>query len=197
MKNIQNRPDRRSVRTKKAIINALTTLMGEKEISKITIKEIAEQADINRKTFYAHYGSVHEVLDEIENSIIEYLTEAVDTIDLTKGQYDPYSFFEKIMASSYMNFDIYEHLMKAKERRTLLAKIQSVLKERIINSFSGVTGLDKAALSYAIEYISAGTISVYELWFNSDRSKSLEEVSRFVQELTFEGLKKLIDIKTP
>lgn len=52
MENTAHKPDRRVARTKKAIKNAFAELMSEKEISEITVKDIAETADVNRKTFY-------------------------------------------------------------------------------------------------------------------------------------------------
>jgi AcrR family transcriptional regulator len=192
MENVQSRPDRRSVRTKKAIVKALTTLMIEKDISKITIKEISDLADINRKTFYAHYGSVYEILDELENDIIESLTDAVETIDFSNGSYNPYAFYEKITASAYDNFDIYEHLMKSTAHSHLLAKIKAAVKERIVDDLYGAFGLDKVMLSYMVEFISAGTISVYEQWFNSDRSIKLEELSKLIGDLEVGLLSKLL-----
>ena len=41
--------DRRVVKTKKAIHNAFAKLLTEKELNDITISDIAELADINRK----------------------------------------------------------------------------------------------------------------------------------------------------
>lgn len=60
MKNLRNnqaesgvRMDRRCLKTQKAIKNALVELMSEKDISQITVKELAQRADINRKTIPA------------------------------------------------------------------------------------------------------------------------------------------------
>ena len=76
MKNLRNnqaesgvRMDRRCLKTQKAIKNALVELMSEKDISQITVKELAQRADINRKTFYTHYTSIYDVSGEIENEI--------------------------------------------------------------------------------------------------------------------------------
>ena len=49
------RTDRRVRKTKKQLRMALTTLMMEKSVGEITVREIAELADVNRGTFYAHY----------------------------------------------------------------------------------------------------------------------------------------------
>ena len=48
--------DRRIVKTRKAIRCAFAELLTQKTMQEITIKDIAETADINRKTFYAHYS---------------------------------------------------------------------------------------------------------------------------------------------
>ncbi len=58
-------PDRRVVRTRKAIRQAFLTLMQETEYQKITITGIAREADIDRKTFYLHYQSVEDLANEI------------------------------------------------------------------------------------------------------------------------------------
>ena len=34
------------------------------------MKDIAELADINRKTFYSYYSGVHMIVEETENEII-------------------------------------------------------------------------------------------------------------------------------
>lgn len=58
-------PDRRVVRTRKAIRQAFLTLMQETEYQKVTITGIAREADIDRKTFYLHYQSVEDLANEI------------------------------------------------------------------------------------------------------------------------------------
>lgn len=59
---------------------ALIELMNEKPFSKITIKDICEQADLNRTTFYLHYNDQFELLSDIESEVqqktIEYLSNA-------------------------------------------------------------------------------------------------------------------------
>ena len=64
MESTAHKPDRRVARTKKAIKNAFAELMAEKEFSEITVKNIAETADINRKTFYNYYNSVYDVVSK-------------------------------------------------------------------------------------------------------------------------------------
>jgi len=62
--------DRRILKTRRAIRDALISILEEKEIGSITIKEIAERASVNRKTFYAHYASIAELICKIAVSIV-------------------------------------------------------------------------------------------------------------------------------
>ena len=56
--------DRRVLRTKKAIQNAYLDLLKKKGTEKITISDIAREADIDRKTFYLHYDSTEDIIRE-------------------------------------------------------------------------------------------------------------------------------------
>ena len=57
-----NTKDKRVIKTRKAIIGATIQLMGTKRIEQITVKEIADTALINRKTFYTHYDSMFSTI---------------------------------------------------------------------------------------------------------------------------------------
>lgn len=48
---------------------ALIQLLLEKPLEKITIIELCNQAQINRTTFYKHYGSQYDLLNDIESDI--------------------------------------------------------------------------------------------------------------------------------
>lgn len=54
--------DRRYRRTERALNDAILTLIREKPFPAITVSEIADRADIARKTFYAHYTGKDDLL---------------------------------------------------------------------------------------------------------------------------------------
>ena len=58
MEKVQKPVDRRVLKTKRAIRNAFAKLMVEKDINDITVMELSETADINRKTFYNYDSGV-------------------------------------------------------------------------------------------------------------------------------------------
>lgn len=65
-----NVTDLRIVKTRTNIKNSLIDLLAEKNVSKITVTELAEKAMINRKTFYRHYHTVQDVVDDINYDIV-------------------------------------------------------------------------------------------------------------------------------
>lgn len=61
--------NRRTTMTKKLLQNSLIEILEKKPIHEITIKEICDNADINRSTFYRHYNTPHKLFDEIYDNV--------------------------------------------------------------------------------------------------------------------------------
>ncbi len=57
--------DRRTLYTRMVIKEALLSLLAEKEYADITIADLCREAEINRGTFYLHYGNLRQVMDEL------------------------------------------------------------------------------------------------------------------------------------
>lgn len=197
MENLQmsGKPDRRCVKTKKAIKNVLIKLMSEKKIGEITIKEVADAADINRKTFYSHYTDVNAVLDEIEDDITGELDKILTGYDIMKSRYNPYPIFKALTNIINADVDFYKHLVQSTSNSKLLGKIKLMLKNKIIYIIQNEININKEVLSYAIEFVASGTLSIYEEWFNSKRDISLEVVSEIAGVLAFDGINTIFDRK--
>lgn len=67
--------DIRVKKTRRAIQKAFIELLREKPIEKITVKEIAERAEINKTTFYAHYETLDALTDQMEQQTVRMVTE--------------------------------------------------------------------------------------------------------------------------
>ena len=64
--------DLRVERTRRAIQQAFHEMVNE-GVKRITVKELAERAGINRKTFYLHYDSIEALyLEELERILDDY-----------------------------------------------------------------------------------------------------------------------------
>lgn len=63
--------DIRVKKTRRAIQKAFIALLREKPIEKITVKEIAERAEINKTTFYSHYETLDALTAEMERQTVQ------------------------------------------------------------------------------------------------------------------------------
>ncbi len=73
--------DLRTKRTRASIKNAFMTLRTKKPLEKITVKELAELAEINKATFYMHYRDIYDLSDQIENELLKESLSALHPID--------------------------------------------------------------------------------------------------------------------
>ena len=65
--------DLRVRRTLRNIREAFYELILEEDFHQISITELTKRADINRKTFYLHYNSLDDLVDELEREMGEKL----------------------------------------------------------------------------------------------------------------------------
>ena len=86
--------DLRIKKTKRAIRSAFAELIKEKPMEKITVKEIAERAEINKTTFYAHYETVYDLVDQLAQ---ETVAEVISQINTAQNLLDnPRAFVKEI-----------------------------------------------------------------------------------------------------
>ena len=72
--------DLRTRKTERLIRDSFHSLLAEKDFEEISIKELCEKAQINRKTFYAHYDSLEELRQDLINRLFS------DTQQITNRQ---------------------------------------------------------------------------------------------------------------
>jgi AcrR family transcriptional regulator len=70
--------DPRIIRTRKLLMDAFIKIAQKKEFKDITIKDITEEATVNRATFYSHFQDKYELMDasiteDILESIVKHL----------------------------------------------------------------------------------------------------------------------------
>ena len=71
--------DLRVKKTKRAIRSAFYELIKEKPLEKITVTEIAARAEINKTTFYAHYETVYDLVDQLEQEAVSEVVGQLNT----------------------------------------------------------------------------------------------------------------------
>ncbi len=179
--------DRRVIKTKIAIRKAFSELLSEKGFDYITIKEIADRADINRKTFYFYYSGIHELVDEVENEIVTAFEEDLQDFDLGRGLTNPDILFNKIKDIVEGDFAFYGRLLK-RGNPTLVPKMVDALKRKMMDYLSVHDSVSPDAVETIADFMVSGISSAYQSWFVKDREIPIELLSRQVSSMVVGGL---------
>ena len=180
--------DRRVVRTKRAIRNAFAALLSVKDDDDITVRELADAADISRKTFYNYYSGMYQVLDEIENEVISDMEEALTNADYSRDMRDPSRVLLHLTQLFRSDPDFYGHLMRMNRNSSFIVKLDAALKNAFKASLLEKTTLTPQQADIVLNYTISGLFSVYQSWFLNPQNISLEELSQTVGYLTIDGV---------
>ncbi len=187
---------RRTSRTKKAICDAFAELMYEKELSKITVQELADRADVGRATFYKHYYNIYDVYEKMESTFLIELGEII-TEQGIKSKFEVYpAVFEYMKKNPKIFKMIFSPNNNVPLRRKLITMVEGL--NRVIWSESLGIAMDDSMVECAIKYHSNGCLAIIENWVMSDfkqpQSFIIEALSGF-DNSTMVFLRKWLDNK--
>lgn len=180
--------DRRVARTQRSIRNALAQLLVEKDIEKISIKEIAERADVDRKTVYNYYANVYDILAELENDWVEDFNLVTKRLENERGSEYLQRFFPVLTEMIADDIELYTQLMRMRSQSRVIKQLSDFLNEKIKTAFARSYEMDEDKVQVVAEFVLAGLFWSYRSWFNSDSKKPLKEFSEELSRLVMGGL---------
>ncbi|WP_141992558.1 TetR/AcrR family transcriptional regulator [Bacillus sp. B4EP4a] len=156
--------DRRILKSQEAIKKAFIELMSEKNFDQITIQDIADKANVGRRTIYSHYLDKYDLLDKlIEEHINELrkLCESSSELSFTDAlliwfEYfeSHYSFFSTMLADKGAPFF---------RSRFLELVIEEVQNEVDVNKGKN-QGLSKDVI---IQFFGVAIVGIVESYFTN------------------------------
>ena len=190
-----NVTDLRIVKTRTNIKNSLIDLLAEKNVSKITVTELAEKAMINRKTFYRHYHTVQDVVDDINYDMIN------DVIShAKKSDRDGNNLVNQL---NFIGISIVENkeqinkILKNSPEVFGSGRSVELLKRFIEVSIRPVLNFkNETKLKYLVEFVVSGFISVYVRWFSEGCAESSEKGADAVNEFVLGALSEYVRPKS-
>jgi len=75
---LKNPEDRRARRSRRLLKESLLELMKRKTFSDISVRDVTDEADMNRGTFYLHYSGTAELLQSLEEDLLSEIQSLVD-----------------------------------------------------------------------------------------------------------------------
>lgn len=157
--------DRRKKYTQRVIRNTLFDLLKKHHLSDITVKDICEQADINRSTFYRNYLDIYDLFEKVEKELSERAFQNDDLFEsrsrLLKVIYDHQDFYREFFQTGLQSKHLKQMLEELKNQTAAILKKQ------------GTYHAETFEVEYQYNYY--GVLGVIKKWVENGCQKSPQE----------------------
>ncbi|MCC2250434.1 MAG: TetR-like C-terminal domain-containing protein [Bacillota bacterium] len=179
--------DRRKKYTRMVLKDSLISLLSTKQIAAITVKEICEQADINRSTFYTHYKDQFDLLRQIEEEIIAdmntYLSQH-NFSEIEKSLQTTERLLEYIVSKS----DICNVLLNENGDTSFERRVMEVARSFLITTWMDCQENDAAVSEYISTFIISGSIHVIKHWLANNMDKTPQQIAQIINSIAINGI---------
>jgi len=182
----EKEPDRRTLKTRQAIHEAIFSLMQEKQYSKITIQDIIDRANVGRSTFYSHFDTKDELLLSSVDHLFEMLNKYISSYieqNADQPRLIPVTeFFEHIKE----NNRIMKGLLKSDGADLFFDKVQNYWNdkmERYILSKLPEGTEPNIPVSVLANHITSTLVNLLKWWVKNKMSYTPKQMDLYFQEL--------------
>lgn len=176
--------NRNSRRSKKLIRESFIGLLKQKkDINKISVKEIIDNADISKSTFYAHYQDIYAVLEEFENELINEITSTIEEFFKDKKKdFDPY--IKRLLFLFQENENFYSLFFKTDIYVRLVEKIKKIIKNELSKYITKeLPNTDKKTVDFTVSFFTNGITYLMVDYFKNNLDLSLDEVAQKINDM--------------
>ena len=164
--------DRRVRKTKRQLRQALMDLMSEKPSKSISVRELAERADINRGTFYIHYKDVSDLLQRLEDEMAERLILVCKKYAYSTGEVDAFPYLTELYRFAQDNADLCLVLLGP-------------------NGDRAYTERSSDRLDYFCSFIVSGNLTLTLEWLSGGAKETPEEMAALAGAIIMDGVRTL------
>ncbi|GAB4071929.1 TetR-like C-terminal domain-containing protein [Barrientosiimonas marina] len=171
--------DRRKKYTRMVLKDSLISLLKTSSISVITVKEICEQADINRSTFYTHYRDQHHLLEQIEEEIIADLNAYLNQYDFGQEQ-ESLQMIERLLEYVATKYDICQTLLNENADHYFERRVMDIARTFLVRNWMDSYEVDRNTFEYESTFLISGSIYVIKHWLANNMDRSPKELAQLI-----------------
>ena len=166
--------------TRRVIQEAFFTLLAKQPVSKITVKEICELAEINRATFYKHYSDPFDLLEMVKQQMVQGLEQAIiRNKSQTKGD-----FLVELLKNLKDHDQNYDLVCSENGDPGFSSTLtQAIYREFSPNQQQKLVGLSPRQQQLAFCFMAQGAGAVLNDWMKTGTKESPEEMAAFINRL--------------
>lgn len=170
---------------------ALIKILATKDIEFISVKEICEKAGVNRSTFYLHYETIGDILEETTEYVINRFMTSFDKTEELFGEcFEDVSlndlvFINKKYLKPYLQF-IYDNrsIFKAVVHNPVTMKadkMYSSMKNHVLDPIMQRFEIPMDEQNYWMEFYIKGIWAVIQKWIEYDCKESVEKIEAIIE----------------
>lgn len=182
--------DRRVRRTRRLLSEALLALIVEQGYDSITIQNIVDRADLNRATFYLHYGNKDELLLVALETQFDALVAQLDGVSAENPIWEDETHEALVFRHVAEHADLYKVLLGENGMGYIVSRIityiATVSREQLERSLPRDTQLNIPAEIVA-QHVAGSLFSLLSWWVQNDMPYSPEEMARMCGQLNADG----------
>ena len=165
-----NRQESKYQYTASLMDEALLLLLEQKDYDTITVKEVCKKAGVNRSTFYLHYESMNDLLEEMigmindrfKTSLASVPTDDPSKVVLTSEKYlRPYLGFIKENMRAYKVIHQKDHLFNS--QKTFESFYRSIFSPALTHF-----GVKESEKKYVFAFYTQGTVAIIGKWLEDN-----------------------------
>ena len=181
--------DRRVRRTRKQLRECLVTLLKQKKVQDITVRELTELADLNRGTFYLHYKDVFDLLEKTESELLDNFNQLVMKHDAEDLKKHPYGIFVEIYTLAYDNADLVEILLGENGDLNFLNRLKQLIRDKCLHDWMEVVRTGSTAVFDAyFAFIVSGCLGLVQHWLKTGLKETPVQMARLTEKIITDQL---------
>ena len=168
-----------SRKTKRLIKQVFAEMLSEKgEISKITIRELCERAEISRGAFYSHYDDIYGVAEDYENELIDIFFDNSRLLSPTNIE----QFLDTVFEYVRVNNENYKLLCKSNDFIFTAKKLMAIASNKFLELYYSSPLLkDKRYLELEIDIFVEGVLCEYVRYCRGYSAVQLEDLFNYTR----------------
>lgn len=181
-------------RTNKLIVDAFIHLVEKKGYEQVTVQDIADEAMINRATFYAHYKDKQDLYERIFDLALDSFSGILSSEDIVQGNRIRLKNVETTMTAIFQhihdNRQFYLTIMDGSAIEVIRQKLGILLPMRYAEIFSSlrITESDiDVPLDFVIEYITSIFVGTLHWWLTAETTMPPNQLAKLVIKLVANG----------
>ena len=181
--------DRRVRKTRRQLRECLITLLKEKKVQDITVRELTDMADLNRGPFYLHYKDVFDLLEKTEAELQEDFNQLVCKHDAVDLKQRPSVIFNEIYSLVYDNADLIEILLGENGDLNFVNRLKQLIREKCLKDWMEVFRSGNAAAFDAFfSFIVSGCIGLVQYWLQTGLKETPEQMAKLTEHIITKGI---------